>query len=227
MNTRCIDALDALRREVAVEIVETKQVLREAQTLRHIVFCKERDILPSKGAYEADEYDDRSRHIVLRRRTCGELIGTVRLVVPEQTAKDGHLPMAKVAPPAMFEHLPLSTTAEISRFGLSRDRRDPKRVSDPIMGLGLMQGILTVSRELGLTHWCAAMEPGLLRLLRSVCIHFEGHGPLVEYCGLRQPSVACIDTVLERGRNEKPDIWAFVTGADRHATCDTGMALAA
>ena len=77
--------------------------------------------------------------------------------------------------------------------------------------LGLMQGILRLSRELGLTHWCAIMEPMLLRLLQMSSIYFQPIGPLVEYHGLRQPAFLEIDAVLDRARFERPDAWNYVT----------------
>ena len=217
MAARCIDALNALRAEVSVEVADTKHAILEAQRLRHIVFCKERDILAANGTIDEDEFDCRSHHIVLRRRSSGELIGTVRLVVPPLTPSKVVFPIQRVASAEVFDGIPVQTTAEISRFGLSRERRSSSRLSDPIMRLALMQGVLQVSQEIGLTHWCAAMEPSLLRLLRSVGIHFEERGPPVEYRGIRQPSVGCISSILERGRHEQPELWAFVTGADRAA----------
>jgi hypothetical protein len=49
--------------------------------------------------------------------------------------------------------------------------------SPSIMRLGLVQGLVRISQELGLTHWCAVMEPSLLRLLRRTAIHFEPLAP--------------------------------------------------
>jgi len=51
-----------------------------------------------------------------------------------------------------------------------------------------MSGIANVRDQLRLTHWCAIMEPFLLRLLQMNAIHFIPVGPLVDYHGLGQPS---------------------------------------
>ena len=93
--------------------------------------------------------------------------------------------------------------------------------------LGLLQGVMRVSFELGLTHWCAAMELSLLRLLRGVSIHFEPIGPLVEYHGLRQPSIGVIDDILSRGKRERPELWDFVTDFGRLCQDTNGGRLAA
>jgi N-acyl amino acid synthase of PEP-CTERM/exosortase system len=70
---------------------------------------------------------------------------------------------------------------------------------------------LRMSVALGLTHWCAFMEPALLRILRATEIHLEPVGPMVEYHGLRQPCYGNIRTVLSRIRAEQPDVWDLIT----------------
>lgn len=77
--------------------------------------------------------------------------------------------------------------------------------------LGLMQGIVRASADLGLTHWSAIMEPTLRRLLQSDGIHFDALGAMVEYRGLRQPLGGAIDTVLEGIRAEKFSVWNYIT----------------
>jgi N-acyl amino acid synthase of PEP-CTERM/exosortase system len=75
-----------------------------------------------------------------------------------------------------------------------------------------MQGILRASRELGLTHWCALMEPTLLRLMNSSGVRFMPLGPLVEAYGKRQPAVAAIDFALADGRRRRPDLYNLLVG---------------
>jgi N-acyl amino acid synthase of PEP-CTERM/exosortase system len=74
-----------------------------------------------------------------------------------------------------------------------------------------MQGIVRMSAAAGLTHWCAVMEPALLRILRSTSIYFEPLGPLVHFHGMRQPCYGNIETILERLRRERPEVWDLVT----------------
>ena len=74
-----------------------------------------------------------------------------------------------------------------------------------------MQGVLAVSRELGLSHWCALMERSLVRLLQATGVNFAPLGPLVEACGLRQPSIASIDITMASGRRERPEYYSFIT----------------
>jgi hypothetical protein len=80
-----------------------------------------------------------------------------------------------------------------------------------LLRLALVQGLVRMSAENGVTHWCAVMERSLLRLLRASAINFEPVGQMVEHHGMRQPSVCSVSTVLQQMRIEQPAIWEFVT----------------
>jgi N-acyl amino acid synthase of PEP-CTERM/exosortase system len=185
----------------------------ELHRLRYDVFCAQRKILNGANGIESDVYDRTSRHVILRRHD-GEMVGTVRLVLPIRGRLEQSFPMQRVCDPTILSQLPLDTTGEISRFCLSRDRRDSAEHADAVLRLGLMKGILQASNEAGLTHWCAVMEKGLLRLLQLAAIWFEPVGPQIEYFGTRQPAVASIGSVLTRGQHERRPIWDYVTGSD-------------
>jgi N-acyl-L-homoserine lactone synthetase len=215
MNQHNIDAFSTIERHFFVEFAGTADSVREVQHLRHQVFRTERSILPHRpgSALEADEYDARSRHVVLRNREDGQVVGTARLVANTAGATQRDLPMLRYCSADLLSHLPLRTTGEISRFALSKRRRPVGTAPDRLLRLALMRGILRASLDLGLTHWCALMEPTLLRLMRSSGIRFSPLGPLVEAYGLRQPSAAVIDHALSVGRDRHPDLYRFVAGA--------------
>ena len=86
------------------------------------------------------------------------------------------------------------------------------------MTLGLIEGLVRMSIELGIDYWCAVMEPILLRLLSRLGIHFENIGPRVDYHGMRQPCYQRLDRFLERVRAERPDVWEVLTDQGRHWT---------
>ena len=111
----------------------------------------------------------------------------------------------------LLRMLPLASTGEISRFAISKELRDAGCAGNALLRLGLMQGILRLSVGMGITHWCAVMEPTLLRLLRVSGIHFQSLGPAIEHHGLRQPSFGCIGTVLARIKRERPAAWDYFT----------------
>ena len=89
-----------------------------------------------------------------------------------------------------------------------RDRR-----SGPLMRLGLIQILIRMSLLHGITHWCAVMEPTLLRMLDAMAIRFTRLGPLVDYHGLRQPCFCDISKALKDVRRERPEYWEVLTRA--------------
>ena len=84
-----------------------------------------------------------------------------------------------------------------------------------LLRLALVQGLIRLSVELGITHWAAIMEPTLLRLLKSTAIYFNSIGKPVEYHGLRQPCYIPIEALLARVYEEQPGIWEFLTDGGR------------
>lgn len=71
-----------------------------------------------------------------------------------------------------------------------------------------------MSARQGITHWCALMEPKLLRMLAAMAIHFKPLGPPVEYHGFRQPCYCHVGTVLNRVKRDRPMFWQILTDAD-------------
>jgi N-acyl-L-homoserine lactone synthetase len=207
------EAVAGLERHFTVEVAHTTDALREALRLRHQVYCLERKLLPDRTAerLETDAYDPSSHHVVLRKRGNGEVVGTARLVLGcRADGQPAGLPMLHYCAPELLHGLPMATTAEISRFAISKARRQAGSASDRLLRYALMRGILGISLELGLTHWCALMEPSLLRLLRAAGVGFAPLGPAVDCSGLRLPAAAVIDSTLLSGAYRCPDLYRFV-----------------
>ena len=183
---------------------------------------------------ETDDYDAQSVHSLLIHRPSGAFAGTVRIIVPVPSTGYS-LPISKVCTESL--PFPRQTTAEISRFSISKsfrrrctdglypdeqedgsneeraDRLDKRLI--PTMAIGLMREIVRMSSEQGVTHWCAVMMPSLLRLLARLGIHFSPLGPLVDYHGKRQPCFRHCGEMLEQIRAEQTEIWAFLTDDGR------------
>lgn len=204
-------ALEAASGEMEIEVATGAAQIRDAQRLRYKVYCEDRGFLPSENGLEHDAFDPLSRHVLVRARATGEVLGTVRVVLGAAQTGAASFPMNHVCEQYVLAPLPAGSTGEISRFALTRDRPGVSSQAAALMRLFLMRGIVTVSGMHGLTHWCAIMESSLLRLLRATAVHFQHVGPAVEYHGTRQPAVGAIATVLGRMRNEKPAVWAFIT----------------
>ena len=142
----------------------------------------------------------------------GRVVGTVRLILPFEGSRRS-LPTQQLCAPGLLDGLPLATTGEVSRFAISKDRRGSDAMADSLLRLSLVQGAVRMSRDLGVTHWCAVLERSLLRLLRTTAIHFSPVGPCVEYYGLRQPAVADLGVMMARMEREQPRFWHFITGS--------------
>ena len=226
-NNPLAEAISAFHEEFTIDLADSFETATDAYRLRHQVYCLERGYEPDKGGVEIDEFDAHARHVVLRRRSSGQVVGTVRLVLALPEALENSLPMQQVCESSLVSDIPFATAAEVSRFAISKQRRGPSRAADALMRLALVRGLFQLSEEVGVTHWCAVMERTLLRLLQSSAIHFKPLGPLVEYHGLRQPAVGDVDAILARMKREQPAIWHFVTAGGTLWTDKTLVPLAA
>ena len=231
-NTRLSDAYNHWFEVVPAG---TPALLEQAYRLRYQVYCREHDFeTPDEHPHqrETDEFDSRSIHSLLVNRASGTFAGTVRLILPDQGAPESSFPIQRICSHPLLTDRRLlltSSAAEISRFAISKEfRKITGEITSPKTGLnaqspvgksalipyitlGLMKATLQMSFEHGITDWFAVMEPPLLRLLSRFGIYFKPIGPLVEYHGLRQPCHANVGILLERVRQERSDVWEFVT----------------
>jgi len=203
------EAIFAVREGFDVIVADSPSLIRQSYQLRYQVYCVERGFLGGSDDLEFDEYDSHSRHIVLVSRNSGQVVGTVRLVLPCVQQPENSFPLQLVCNPHLLHDLPLLSTAEVSRFAISKEMLSG--IPSGLMRLGLVQGLIQSSHDLGITHWCAVMERSLLRLLRSSSIHFHPLGSLVEYHGPRQPCWSPISALLDRVGREQPEIWEYLT----------------
>lgn len=200
------------RRGISVEIADTQAAIQEAQALRHQVFRLERGVFAAKpgATSESDEFDQRCSHVVIRDSE-DSVIATARVVGGSSDRPHSCLPMQNYCTPDLFRTMDMDSVGEISRFAISKEFRRNSSAAGPLIRLALLKGILRVSQEMALTHWCALMEPALIRLLGATGVHFVPLGPMVEAWGLRQPSIAAIGLTLSRGRRQKPDYYHAVS----------------
>lgn len=199
-----------VQEQFAVEIVDKPEQLREVFRLRHQVYCVERGYEPGVDGEESDEFDCRSRHVLVRHLEDGTALGTVRVIMPNFMNLRDSFPMQRLCDPSLLCDLPLHTTGEMSRFAISKHRR-MSCSSAMLLRLALWRGILQLSSEMGLTHWLAIVEPSNIRLHARHSICFDSVGPLVSYHGVRQPTVGVVEPVLDHIRREAFPVWDFIT----------------
>jgi N-acyl amino acid synthase of PEP-CTERM/exosortase system len=218
---------------------DTPELQHEAYRLRYQVYCVERqfeDPGQNPGGLECDEYDSHSVQALLLHRDSQRTVGTIRLVLHKPGARCGTLPFHSVCHDPKLRDpdlLPFETTAELSRFAISKSFRqrdgdaaygrvygpeelmcDPRRVI-PHLTLGLMTAALRMGNTYGVEHVCAIMEPALLRLVERFGLYFNPIGPLVEYHGLRQPCYANVEELIAGIEAVRPDVWEVVTDRGR------------
>lgn len=195
--------------------------------LRYQVYCLERGFLQAcnyPDGLESDEFDAHSLHFGVCN-AAGELVATARLVQAGQAG----FPMQRHC--VLFDEIERDISGkrvvEISRLSVSRNYR--RRKDDGFYGPGdppgstsrqapnaedqerrsgenpvfyLYKSIYQASKRTGITHWLAAMEKALQRLLLMYGFPFRPIGPEVDYFGPVTPymmALADFDrTILDR-----------------------------
>lgn len=231
--------VDVYKKWFDVVPANTPALLEESWRLRYQVYCletgfEEKDDFPD--GLERDEFDDRSVASLLVHKPSGRVAGTVRLILPvRRDGGDPELPATRVSSDIaglMGSVLPPATTAEISRFSISkafRQRQEDglvpavydtsgnpgdKRVI-PSITLGLMQAILRMSTENNITHACILIEPALDRLVKKLGIHFTPIGPMLDYHGRRRAFYCEGSAMTADIYSRRPDIWSVLADAGR------------
>jgi N-acyl amino acid synthase of PEP-CTERM/exosortase system len=219
--------LDRFNRYFKAVGAETPEEIRKAQRIRYQVYCTENGYENPEDfpdGLENDVFDAHSAHSLLMHR--GKTVGTVRLILPRQDAPHESFALQRFLKPRALEamNLPAAATAEVSRFCVSKDQLDraaretqgqnippfdPRHA--PWIRLGLFQAMFRMSAQHRISHWCALMEPQLLRLLAAMAIHFRPIGALVEHHGWRQPCYADVREVLRCVQRERPSYWDVLT----------------
>jgi N-acyl amino acid synthase of PEP-CTERM/exosortase system len=209
---------------------DTIERVRTAQRIRYQVYCIEHPHEKSNNSdgLETDAFDTHAAQSLLIHRSTTAALGTLRLILPLTDVLQSSFPVQGVLDEDSLRELnrlPLHSTAEVSRFSISRRFRRIADVSasaeclavinssGALMRLGLMQALVRMSVQNGITHWCAAMEPTLQRLLAAMAIRFQPIGPLVDYHGLRQPCYGEVAGILNAVKRERPAFWSVLTDA--------------
>lgn len=190
------------------------EALDDIFALRFRVYCEERKLIDSRefpSTRERDEYDDRSLHFRAAGHD-GSLLGTVRLV----RSSSLRFPLERYCaiPANAFPNGTRESTAEISRLAISKARiRETLRngrsqASRPNVVLGLFKVMYQESKREGITHWLAAMEPSLIRLLNHYHIPFKPIGPQIDYHGWVTPCLARVSDIEANIHRHCPEFLA-------------------
>ena len=222
---------------VPVTHIELKQA---AYRLRHQVYCQELGFEKAENfpdGMEKDEYDDFSQHYLIQHRKSGVYAATTRIILPTPGDLAKPFPTelhSNIDRGDLLAGVPRQQIAEVSRFcirkmfrrrkgeegqvsGVGSDLQlylassDKERRAYPHLTIALISCLLRMSEANGITHWYAIIEPGFIRLLQVLGIHFITIGPAVEYHGLRYPCVIKVANLLEGVKQKTPEIYEFLT----------------
>ncbi len=205
---------------------EDKGLMERLYSLRFKVYCHERGFFDEENyptEIEFDEYDGQSVHFAALDKDDGEVVGTLRMILPGKH----RLPIEKYCPYIKVnDDIQMGKKfAEISRLVISKDLRRRKhdghyyeaqekditgmdangreyrRLATP-MTFGLYREMYWECKKIGVSHWYTLTERSLWRLLRKHGLLFECVGDEVDYCGPVKPYLASI-TNIEKELNER------------------------
>ena len=209
-----------------LNIDDDYDLLEKSYRLRYEVYCHETQFLNSSefpDGIEKDKYDDHSIHVAAIDYQ-NDVIGTIRLILDSKNAfplesKCQNYDRSKI-------NFPRSQIGEISRLVVARQWRRrkndelygmssyhhpteaniPERRNRPIILFGLYKILYMKSKELGLSHWYAAMEQHLQVTLRKFSFVFDAIGPEQDYYGPVTPFLGDITKTEKILYNEKPEV---------------------
>jgi len=232
-------ALEFWRRRFPVPCrrIDGTDYLDGSYRLRYEVYCHEVGFLDARDypdGRERDAYDADAIHFGAIRDD-DQVVGTVRLVPWSGRGFPmlDHCPVD--IPEAQKPHAVEVSRLAVSRmfrrregdglYGMAQDRAkldeiprqkgDPRRKPRPEVVVGLYKAMYHESKRLGITHWYAAMEPLLARLLARFNFVFRPIGPEVDYYGPVQPYMAAIDEIEKHVFRSSPIMfWAFCDGLE-------------
>ncbi len=194
---------------------DTPELRLACYRLRYRIYCLEQEFEPAAdnpGGLECDGHDDHAVQAIVIHKESGMAAATVRLILP--CLARGAKPLPFLSFCDTIDMLPGHGVAEISRFGVSRRFRhmvDDDTVTTDALLTALIRGCVTLAAVHGVSYLCALLEPALIRRVARLGVTFPAAGPLVEHHGLRQPSIICVDDVLDHLADHRPEVWAAVT----------------
>jgi N-acyl-L-homoserine lactone synthetase len=211
-----------ISRSIGRQKLEIRQIdddpflMEQSYRLRYQVYCLERNFLKASNypdQIECDEYDRFSLHAGVISHD-HRLVGTLRLV---KVGLDD-LPLTRHC--TIFDECKSRLRgdrvqlAEVSRLCMSRECRD-EQAGNSRVGQTLFRATYQTAKRNHLTHWLAAMEPSLHRLLAAVGVPFRIAGPATDYFGEVAPYMCDLeefDANILSGRH--PRLRSFLDGLE-------------
>lgn len=219
----------------------TDELKGRAYRLRHKVYCEEHgyECPVESGSYiERDEYDDRAEHFLLKHRVSHEIVGSLRVILPNDERPGESFPAQKLCdhPLLKFDSRALKL-CEISRFCMAPRFR--KRAGDgkflsayceqdevqvsvdgktknirrqiPYAQAALLQGAFEAAMHAQIMDCIWMVEPEHMDSLQKIGFPYRVLGPQIKAHGGLQPLIFNIKHVLDTMRRDAPNCWKLVS----------------
>ncbi len=184
---------------------------------------------------EFDDYDQHSVHYLIRNRKQGLFMATTRLILPDARNLEKPFPIeinSQIDALNLSKNISRQNLAELSRFCVSKQFRRRKneqhllttydvdseadfgqeeRRSFCHLTLALFACAIKMSSENDIHYWYALMEPAAVRICLALGIRFVRVGPSVNFYGMRQPHVICINDLLNSVAKRSINYWNMLT----------------
>jgi N-acyl-L-homoserine lactone synthetase len=199
-----------------LEIDNDRLLLRQSYYLRYQVYCLERKFLPAADypdGMEVDKFDKNSVHLGVLNAN-GDLVGTARLVHPTSAGLP-MFPRCSLYPDVPTLDFKRTYIVETGRLAVSRRADAPERRMGNDIILQIFKGGYQASKRHGFTHWVAAFENSLQRLMARYGFPWRPIGPQADYYGLVAPYLLSLDEfdgVIVGGR--RPTLNTFLDGLE-------------
>ncbi len=212
--------------------------------MRNSIYCREHGYespTAPESYIERDEYDDHAEHFLLRHRISNEMVGSLRVVLPNEQKPDESFPMQKICdhPLLQFDSRALNI-CEISRFCMAPRFRQRgadgkflssyhaqdknghrsgnitfvrRRISYP--QAALLQGAFETALRTQIMDCIWMVEPDHLPSLRAIGFDYHVLGLRVDHHGGMQPLIFNIKHVLDGIKDAAPACWDVITDGGR------------
>jgi len=181
----------------AARKVETAQQFDALFRFRFDVFCRKLrffDPAHHPDGRECDRYDRDALHFA-KFDAEGQIVGGVRLILCRPFPLEGHCRLFADSP-----RLAELRVAEVSRLAVAPPSAGTDRLARQKTIVALCKAMILESKARGVTHWAAAMERSLHRVLTGLGCTFTPIGPEIDYSGPVRPYLAEVNRLWREQR---------------------------
>jgi len=228
------------RKYFEVVVADSEALRNEVYRIRHKVYCEELGFEARRGdELERDDYDEHSRHLLLRSVKSGVWVGCIRLVLCRHDRPTHPFPLERTCASTIDRRLYDPETvrrhrvAEVSRLAVIRAYRRRKgeesskdataqidfgtaeRPRFPHIQLGLYLGAIALAHQIGMETLILLTEPRLAGHFKKLGFPVRQMGGPIDHRGTRVPSMANVTETVTGLRFFLRPLYRVVAGQVR------------